>query len=258
MPQISEAPSIVGPGHNLATTTDILRDRFAGFLKQVDSIADEANRARDALGEGGVIDKDEQRDPLIAIGLKAGKLSKTLDETRLSTTKPLRDEVSETNKFFEALAARMDKIKTRFEEIVGVYDRKKRDEERRRAAEAARLAQEEADRKFAEAQAAQHSVVSDVIMNEAVVADQRAERLAAVATTAGTGPTKTESGTISSSAPWTCSIDDWSKLDITEFKDQFSTADIEKAVRAHVRKFKNTRPLKGVKIFQDEKTRFRG
>lgn len=258
MPTISEAPSIVGPGHNLATTTDILRDRFANFLKQVDDLAADANKARESLGEAGVVTADEQRDPMIAIGIKAGKLSKLLDDTRLATTLPLRTEVTETNSFFQTLADRMDRIKTRFEEIVGAYDRKKRDDERRKAAEAARLAQEESDRKLAEAQAAQGSVEADVIVNEAIVAEQRADRLAAAATSAGTGPTKTEVGTISSSAPWTCSIEDWSKIDITEFRDQFSAAEIEKAVRAHVRKFKDTRPLKGVRIFQEEKTRFRG
>ncbi|MER9961682.1 hypothetical protein NKJ72_12055 [Mesorhizobium sp. M0045] len=258
MPTISDAPSIVGPGHNLATTTDILRDRFADAIKEVDRIAERANKAREALGEAGAVDDDKQRDPLVQVGIDAGKLSKTLDATRLMTTQPMRDEVAETNKFFQALQDRMDRIKTRFEEIVGVYDRKKRDEERRKAAEAARLAQEESDRKLAEAQAAQGRVEADVIVNEAIVAEQRADRLAAQATSAGTGPTKTEAGTISSSAPWTCSIEDWSKIDITEIRDQFSAAEIEKAIRAHVRKFKNTRPLKGVRIFQDEKTRFRG
>lgn len=256
--QVSDAPSIAGPGHNLATTTDILRDRFGDLIGQVDSFADRANNARAVLGEEGVVADDKQRDPLVSIGLDAGKLSKLIDAKRLETTKPLRDEVDETNKFFNALSARMDRIKTRFEEIVGAYDRKKRDEERRRAAEAALLAQEEAGRKLAEAQAEQHSVVADVIVNEAIAAEQRADRLAAAATTAGTGPTRTEAGTISSSSPWTFAVEDWQKVDVAELRDQFSVAEIEKAIRAHVKKFKNTRPLKGVRIFQDEKTRFRG
>ncbi|RWC91691.1 MAG: hypothetical protein EOS72_03280 [Mesorhizobium sp.] len=205
-----------------------------------------------------MVEFDEQRDPLIQIGIDAGKLAKAIDGKRLDTTKPLRDEVDETNKFFQALGARMDRIKTRFEEIVGVYDRKKRDEQRRQAAEAARLAQEEADRKLAEAQAAQHSVVADVIVNEAIVAEQRADRLAAAAATAGTGPTRTDAGTISSSSPWTFAVEDWQKVNVAELRDQFSVAEIEKAIRAHVKRFKNTRPLAGVRIFQDEKTRFRG
>lgn len=258
MPTISEAPSIVGPGHNLATTTDILRDRFADLISQVDKIADAANTARQALGEDGVIAEDAQCEPLIKVGIDAGKLSKLLDAKRLDATKPLRDEVDETNKFFQALAARMDRVKTRFEEIVGVYDRKKRDNERRAAAKAAAEAQEEADRKLAEAESAQHSVAADVIVNEAIVAEQRADRLAAQAVSAGTGPTRTEAGTISSSAPWTHAVEDWSKVDIAELRDQFTVAEIEKAIRGHVKKFKNTRPLKGVRIFQEEKTRFRG
>lgn len=258
MPQVSEAPSIVGPGHNLASTTDFLRDRFAGILTEVDALAERANKAREVLGEEGVVSADEQRDPLIQIGLDAGKLSKRIDATRLQTTEPLRNEVKETNTFFETLALRMDRVKTRFEEIVGAYDRKKRDEERRKAAEAARLAQEEADRKLAEAAAAQHGVESDVVLNEAIAAEERADRLVAQATTAGTGPTHTDVGTISSSAPWDFAVEDWNKVDVAELRDQFTVAEIEKAIRAHVRKFKNTRPLKGVRFFQNEKTRFRG
>lgn len=255
---MQSSETVAGIGHNKPSVTDILRDTFVSIIKEVDDLANRANAARDALGEKGLVTTDEQRDPLISVGIDAGKLSKRLDETRLAHTKPLRDEVAETNKFFETLVSRMDRVKTRFEEIVGLYDRAKRDEERRRAAEQAKLAEEEAQRKMADAAAAQHSVESDVILNEAVEADERAQRLSAAATSAGTGPTRTEVGTISSSAPWTFSVEDWSKVNIAELRDQFTVAEIEKAIRSHVRKFKNTRPLAGVRIFQDEKTRFRG
>jgi hypothetical protein len=258
MQQVSEAPSIAGPGHNLATTADILSDRFAGIIKEADGIAAAANEARDALGETGKVASDEQRDPLISIGIKAAKLAKRLDETRLDTTKPLRDEVSETNNFFNAMISRMQRVQTAFEELVGRYDRAKRDEERRKAAEAARVAEEEARRKLEEAEKEQGTVVGDAVLEEAVQAEERAQHLASVATLVGTGPTRTDAGTVSATAPWTHVVEDWSKVDLTEIRDQFTVAEIEKAIRAHVRKFKNTRPLKGVRIFQDEKTKFRG
>lgn len=258
MQHISEAPSIAGPGHNLATTTDVLRDRFQGLIEEVDELADSATKARENLGESGKIINAEQCEPLIKLGVDAGKLSKRLDETRLSTTLPLRDEVSETNNFFNAMVSRMDRVKSTFEDLVDVFAREKRIAEQRAAAEAARVAEEEARAKLAEAEQAEHSVVSDVVLNEAIQAEEKAARLAAVATSVGSTPLKTDGGTASSSKPWTFSVVDWSKIDVTELRDQFTVAELEKAIRGHVRKHKNTRPLKGVRIFQDEKTTFRG
>lgn len=256
--QVSDAPSIVGPGHNLATVTDILKDRFADLMNEVEDLAKKANAARDALGNPAKVVTDEQRDNLTKLGIEARRLSKRLDETKLTTTKPLRDEVTETNGFFQTLGARPDKIKTAFEQLVGEYDEAKRAEARRAAAEEAERQRQEAQRKLEEAAATTHGVLSDVVLQEAEAAEHRAQVAENEAMAAGSGPTRTAAGTISQRTSWTFRITDASKVDLNKLRPHFGIADIEKAMRAYVKAHRDTAPLAGVEIFPDTRTQFRG
>ncbi|TIP13185.1 hypothetical protein [Mesorhizobium sp.] len=255
--EVSNAPSIAGPGHNLATTADILRDRFKPLLDEVEDLAKRATAAKNALTDGA-ISNDDERNPLIALGIEARKMAKRLNETKLATTKPLRDEVTETNRFFDTVTARPETIQSAFETIVGRYDAEKREEARVAAAEVARLAQEEAKRKLEEAAASSHSVLGDVLMQEAADAENRAAVLVNEAITAGSGPTRTEVGTVSATARWKHRITDSSKIPLEKLRPYMSLDDLDKFCRAYVAKNKNTAPLPGVEIFQDQKTSFRG
>lgn len=247
---------VAGIGHNNPPLTEILKIEFAALLDEVESLAAEANSVKRMIDENGLNSRDDLL-PLIEIGKAATKLGPKIDKMRLGRTQVFRDAVDEANRFFAAPKDRVERIKNGFAAKVGEFDRAERERERREAAERARLAQEEAQRKLEEAAAAQHSVMSDVVMNEAAEAEHRASRAAIDATKAGTGPTKTDAGTVSQSSPWTFAVEDWDKVDIAELRDQFTVADIEKAIRAHVRKHKNTKPLKGVRFYQEAKTSFR-
>ncbi|TGU19072.1 hypothetical protein EN793_34340, partial [Mesorhizobium sp. M4B.F.Ca.ET.150.01.1.1] len=79
--EVSNAPSIAGPGHNLATTGDILRDRFKPELDEVEDLAKRATAAKNALIDGAIAN-DNERDTFISLGIEARKLAKKLDETR--------------------------------------------------------------------------------------------------------------------------------------------------------------------------------
>lgn len=256
--EVSDAPSIAGPGHNLASVEDIIRDRYESLFREVEAVAVEANAAKGELGEAVVVVTDEQRDRLTEIGLRAKKLAKRIGDTRLAHTKPMRDEIDETNKVFNAYATRADRIVVVFEQIVGAYDQRKRDEERRRAAEEARRQQEEAQRKLEEAAQAENSIVGDVILDEAEQAHQRALEAQAKVQLAGKGPTRTETGTISQSSPWTFRIADVTKIPLDELRPYLGVDVIEKALRAFLRAHKGTRTLPGVEFFQETKTTFRG
>lgn len=255
--QVSDAPSIAGPGHNLASTADILRDRFKPLLDEVEDLAKRANAARDGLTDGAIAN-DNERDPFIALGIEARKLAKRLGETKLATTKPLREEVTETNRFFDTITARPETIQSAFETIVGRYDAKKREEARIAAAEVARLAQEEAKRKLEEAAASSHSVLGDVLLQEAVDAEHKAAVLVNEAVTAGSGPTRTEAGSVSATGRWKHRITDASKIPLEKLRPYMSLDDLDKFCRAYVAKNKNSAALPGVEIFLDQKTSFRG
>jgi hypothetical protein len=257
MQTVSDAPSIAGPGHNLATTTDILKDRFQPLIDEAEAIAQRANDAKDALTDGN-ISTDDQSAKLVEIGVDAGKLASKIDKTRLATTEPLRNEVDEINDFFNAIATRMKRVKGAFEMLVGAYDRKKRDEERRAAAAAAEEAAAEAKRKLEEASASSNSVEGEVILQEAARAEHRAQHLAGQALAAGTGPTRTEGGTVSQRTNWTFRITDASKIDFNKLRPHFGIADVEKALRGYVKANRDTAPLAGVEFFPDTKAQFRG
>lgn len=248
--------AVAGPGHNNPPLPDLLKDEFFALMDEVESLAKDANAAKAAVDDRG-LNSDEDVLPLIEIGKAATKLTPKIDKTRLERTQPLRDDVETINGFFNVMKERVERIKKGFAAKVGEYDAAKRERERREAAERARIAQEEAQRKLDEAAAAQHSVMSDVVMNEAAEAEHRASRAAIEATKAGTGPTKTDAGTVSQSAPWTFVVEDWDAIDLRELRDSFTVAEIEKAIRGHVRKHKNTKPLKGVRFYQEAKTSFR-
>ncbi|MBA1141725.1 hypothetical protein [Mesorhizobium neociceri] len=257
MQQVSDAPSVVGPGHNLATTADILRDRFKPELDEVEDLAKRATAAKNALTDGAIAN-DNERDTFVSLGIEARKLAKRLGETKLATTKPLRDEVTETNRFFDTVTVRPETIQSAFETIVGKYDIKKREDARIAAAAEAQRAQEEAKRKLDEAASSSHSVLGDVLMREAADAEHRAQVLVNEAITAGSGPTRTEVGTVSSRVTWTHRITEPGKIPLEKLRPYMSIDDIDKFVRAYVRANKNTAPLPGVEIFHDQKTSFRG
>lgn len=263
MQQVSDAPSIAGPGHNLATTADIFKDRYKDLIDNVEALAVRANDARDAL-VGAVIANDNDRDTFVQIGLEAAKLAKLIKEKREKVIEPLRTEVAEWNSLFGtdkpapgSLNFRCDAMKDFAERAVGQYDREKREKERREAAAIADAARKEAQRKLEEAASTTHSVLSDIALQEAEAAERRAAVLENAALTAGTGPTRTEAGTISSGKKWDFRIVDTAKIDLNKLRPYLTVADLEKALRGYVRANRDTAPLAGVEIFQDTKTQFR-
>lgn len=256
----SDTPAI---GHNgpPRTLSETLLENHADLIREVDDLAAKATTARNLLidVEGGSpeVKNEDQRDALIKLGKDARDLGKKIEATSLATTKPYRDATDEIRAFFKTLLPRTDRILDAFEHLVGAFNMKQQDIARREAAERARLAKVEADRLLEEAAAAQHSVASDVIINQAVQADHLAQVAQQQALSAGTGPTRTEVGTVSTSRPWTFAVTDYSQIDLNDLRPYFSVADIDKALRSHTRTHKGTKPINGVTFFQDTKTSFR-
>lgn len=250
----SSAPA--GLGHNMPSLVDSLRMEFEDLLNEIEALATKANAVKAVVDEKG-LNTDEDVVPLVEVGREATKLVGSLDRRKLERTKPLRDDVETINGFFKTLSLRVERIKTAFAGKVGDYESEKRERARREAAERARIAEEEAAAKLKEAAEAQHSVMGDVILNEAAKAEQEAQMAATAAVKAGAGPTRTDAGTISQSGKWTMEIIDASKIPADVIVAQLGLADIEKAMRAHVRQYRDTRPVPGVRFFQETKTTFR-
>ena len=255
--QTTEQP-VTGIGHNSRSVADVLRDNHLALIKRIDANIERKRKLETELGDDGAIANDEQLEVAISIGVEAKNLEAELGRTKLDTTKPLRDEVTETNRFFDALAQSPANVKTQVGRLTNDWRRKKQEAEAKEAAEAHRRAQEEAERQLAEAAEAQGSVASDVALNAAIDAENCARAMEMKATAAPAAPVRTAAGTMFSSKEWIFAVEDWSKIDLRELRNSFSVAEIEKAIRAHVRKNKNTVPLSGVRIYQSERPNFRG
>ena len=265
----SSAPA--GLGHNNppedkpATLAERLPVNHKATVEKVDALRAKANDVKALVDkaerpdEDGVIAglNDEIVEKMVEVGKEATKLLSAVDGERMDTTKPLRDDVETINGFFKALATPVDRIKQAFAQKVGAYAEAKKAEERRQAALRAQIAQEEAAAKLKEAQEAAHSVMGDVLLNEAAKAEEEAHMAANAAVKAGAGPVRTDSGTISQSGKWSMEIVDASKIPPGIIVAQLGLADIEKAMRAHVRQFRDTKPVPGVRFFQETKTSFR-
>ncbi|MCV9960782.1 hypothetical protein OIU34_02620 [Pararhizobium sp. BT-229] len=248
--------SVAGIGHNMPPLADRLAIDHKGLLDKVQALADRANAAKAIVDEKG-LKTDEDVEPLIQIGKDASKLGKEIDDTRLASTKPLRNDIETINGFFNTAGTRTDRIKGAFAEKVGEYDREKRAKEARDAAERARIAQEQAAAKLDEAQNAEHSVLGDVVMNEAAVLEEAAQKAAHEAVKAGTGPTRTAAGTVSTTGRWTAEVLDADKIPLEQLRPFIKLADLEKFCRAYAVANRDSKPLAGVRIYRDTKTSFR-
>lgn len=251
-----DASDVAGIGHNMPPLADRLAIDHKTLLDKVQALADRANAARDTVEKHGLKNDDDIL-PLIEIGKDAAKLAKEIDEIRLSTTKPLRDDVETINGFFNVAGTRAERIKSALAEQVGAYDQEKRAREAREAADRARLAQEQAAAKLEEAQNAEHSVLGDVVMNEAALLEEAAQKAAHQAVKAGTAPTRTAAGTVSTSGRWTAEVTDAKKIPLAKLRPFIKLADLEKFCRAYAAAHQDTKPLPGVRIFRDTKTSFR-
>lgn len=263
--------SPAGLGHNnppTPTLSEQLATDYRKVMDQVEDLAKSANEvkalvdAAEKPGEDGSAAAgltDELVEKMVEVGKKATKLagSSGIDADRTAATKTRRDEIETINGFFNTMKTRVERIKTAFSEKVGAYNDAKRAREAREAAERARIAQEEAAAKLEEAQSAEHSVLGDVVMNEAATLEEAAQKAAREAVKAGTGPTRTAAGTISSTGRWTGEIEDASKIPLEELRSFIKIGDLEKFVRAYAAHHKDTKPLPGVRIFRDSKTSFR-
>ncbi|MCV0395429.1 MAG: hypothetical protein K5872_22035 [Rhizobiaceae bacterium] len=273
--RVSDAPSIETPevdeavpgiGHNRPTVTDLFRDQCADLIEAVEKLATRANAERDKLG-ADKISSDDERDTFTSIGVEAAKLVKRVEARREEILQPLRNEISEWNALFGtdrpaqgSLKYRLNAMKGYASTIVGRYDEEQREIARKKAAEEAEAARKEAERRLEEAAAidSAKSVTQDVALQEAAAADHRARHLERQALSAGAGPTRTDAGTISQATAWDFRIVDASRIDLNKLRPHIPLADIEKAIRKHVRANRDTVPIAGVEIFQTTRTQFRG
>ena len=153
----------------------------------------------------------------------------------------------------EAAAAQRaaDEERRKAEEARLAAQREADESKRKQAEEAAAAARAEAERKESEARAARQKEV------DAAAAASQAQR-AAEEKPAELARTRAASGGLATLAQsFEFEITDLADLDLEALRSHLSRADLEKAIRAHVRIHKDTVPLRGVRIFPTTSAQFR-
>jgi len=238
-------------GDNKAPIETVLRADFADLMATVDETLARFDEAPAEV---------KSEEDMIAIGTiitDARKVVKEIEQARTDEGKPLFDAKRTLDGFFKDLTGKIDAAQKRVTARADKYTRQKEAEAReiaRRRAEEARRAEEEARRR---AEAAKSAEAGGRAAARAETLSAQADEQQAAAEAASS---KISAGGVTASArkTWNFHIDDYAALDLNDLKPFIDRKAVEAAIRSMVRIQKDMTRLKGVTVYQDTKTAFRG
>ncbi|MCC8949317.1 hypothetical protein H8A97_30500 [Bradyrhizobium sp. Arg62] len=229
------------------------------FLHLVHEVAELEN---DCLDLPNVAEDDED---LARITKTAGgiiKLAKRIDGQKKDEKRPFLDASTVLESFFtHELGATLAALKTNLEKVSTAYQRKKATREqadRDRAAAEAREKAIEAQRQVEQTvQTGNVQAVAAAVTQSNALTDF-ANRAAAQASApvSSMGFVKTDAGTASLVDNWTFDELDMNTVDLEMLRPFIAQASVEQALRAFIKA--GRREIKGARIFNDSKSRFRG
>ena len=238
---------------NLPPADEILAAEFAALAVEVDAAVGRIARAPKKVADAKAFAAVGQ----LAVDMRP--LAKRIERMRNEEQEPIREATKAINQFFGALA---DKLEAAFEPLQTMAD----SYTRRVAAEAKRAAEDEAAalRQLAEAERAK---AAEATGKAAAKAEGKAEAAEAGAEAlerqAGQGAAEavrqrtTGGASASATQRWTFEITDYDKIDLRLLRPYLKREAIEAAIGSMVRVHKGATELKGVRVFEDVKARFR-
>jgi hypothetical protein len=230
----------------------------ADFIHLIHEVAELENECRDCPN---VAEDDEDLALITKAGAAIVRLGKRIEEIRNEQNRPFLDASGELNAFFKhGLGATLSTIKTDLEKVSTVYQRKKAQREQVRREAAAAEAQRLADEAKAKVTAAVHAgdvttVTVAVTQANSLTAFAARANVAAAAPVSSMGAVKTDAGAASLVDNWTFDELDMNAIDLNELRGFIPQASIEQALRAFIKA--GRREIRGARIFNDNKTRFR-
>lgn len=256
----------LGIGGNKAPIAERLADEYEEVIASLDLLEERAAVAaepNDDASLGVVSDLTKE----------VGTLLKRAETARTTEKEPFLAGGREVDAFFKPISERASKIKTALEKGATAYLRRKADEERAARQEEERRAREEAARKAREAaelerqsrEAERAAAAEDAERiaadaeraREAADASRREAEAAAKAADAKAADharTRGEKSTATLATFWNFEIVDLAAIPLDQLRPYIPRADIEKAIRAHIRIHKGA-PIAGVRIFEDTQAR---
>ncbi|KAA2237717.1 hypothetical protein [Salinarimonas soli] len=254
------AVAVATIGHNNPPPlghAEILAERHADVRRDVEAVAARATAAPRA------IKTEADLDAIGTLVKDIGALVRRIDTRRTTEKAPHLQAGREVDAFFGVFTDRLEKIRETFQAIADDHARKKAAEERAAREAEARRAEAEAERQREIARRAEEAnrlkTAEKHDARAEVAADQAAQATAAAqAGAADLIRTRTASGTLATGrTEWTFEITDFAAIPLEVLRAYLPRAEIEKAIRAHVRVNKGAMPIPGVRIFEDVRASFR-
>jgi hypothetical protein len=237
-------------------TLDQIKIDFAHVEKAV------ADLEAEAANIPPVLEDEEDLTAVTALGGKLIKAARRCEEIRVEQNRPFLDASNLLNAHFKHdLTARLSTAKANLEKITTAFQRKKAAREqvvRDAAAAAARKLAEDAAAKVTAAVKAGDVAGATAAVKEAdsLTASANKATSAAAAPTSSMGLVKTDAGTASLVDNWTFNDLDMAAIDLDALRPFIPQTAIEQALRAFIKS--GRREIAGARIFNDNKTRFRG
>lgn len=208
------------------------------------------------------IEDDEDLAIVTRLGTSTIGLLKKIETARKEQVKPFQDAETTVNDFLKRdLPGRLSTLKTSLESMTTVFQRKKAAREqviREAAAREAQRIADEAARKVTVAVYAGDVKAATAAVTEtnALTAFAQKAASAASAPTSSMAAIKTDAGSASLVDNWTFEDLDLDKIDMEALRPFFVRAAVEAAMRGFIKS--GRREIIGARIFNDNKTRFRG
>ncbi|CAN7381418.1 hypothetical protein LJR220_003394 [Bradyrhizobium sp. LjRoot220] len=237
----------------------ITRDQLAvDYVHFSNSIAELEDACKEAPT---VAEDDEDLTTITRLATSIIALQKSIETARKAEVQPFLDGETTVNDFLKReLPNRLSKLKAALETTTTAYQRKKAAREqaaRVAAADAARKLVEEAAAKVTEAVKASDVRAATVAVTEAnsLTAFANKANVAAAAPVNSMAKVSTDAGSASLVDNWTFDDLDMNTVDLETLRAFIPQTAIEQAIRAFIKA--GRREIKGARIFNDSKTRFR-
>lgn len=242
-------------GGNNPPLEEVLRERHGLFRERIALVKTGVERISLPIKDDAALADSAK------IVTRTIQLGKDIDETRRTEKQPYLEGGRIVDNFFNSLADVLADTVKPLRKANDDYQREKDRKARAEAQEAARRAREEEERQraIAEAEAARGRPTAAAkhaekahLANEAELENRVAARSSAAdLTRVSAGDT-----VVSAKQPWTFEVTDAEAVDLEALRPYLLQADIEKAIRQFIRVNKGSRPLKGVRIYQDVVTNY--
>jgi uncharacterized membrane protein YqiK len=242
---------IAKPGHNSGefSLTEILAQDYEHITKRIDDLMGQAE-----LAPKEVLD-DTQNGVVSDLVKLIVAAEKSVEAARVDRKEPYLNAGRTVDGYFKALNTRLELAKKRLSDRVGVYLRKKAEEERAAALKAEAEARAEAARLLQEAQAAEAAALPNAAataLDASIEAHNVAQGFAAQAQASPADLARTRNAASLSTLKevWKFQVLDFDTIDMAKLRPFIADADIEKAIGAYIRV--GNRQLAGVRIYKTE------